>query len=71
MILNLISLRWTKNYFKRYKELKIILKDDEKIIKETNNEKKTIVIVVILLIILTIIGIIGIKIIKNILEKTL
>jgi uncharacterized membrane protein len=31
MILNVISLRWTVKYFKRYKELKMTLKDDKKI----------------------------------------
>jgi hypothetical protein len=71
VILNLISWKWTKEYLKRHKELKIILKDNSKFIKETKEEKKKVITLCIMLIILTIIGIIGIKIIENILEKTI
>jgi hypothetical protein len=70
-LLNIISLRWTIKYFKRLKELKKMLKNDKIFIKETKNETKKIFIIILMLIILAIIGIIGIKIMENILEKTL
>jgi hypothetical protein len=70
-LLNIISLHWTIKYFKRLKELKTMLKNDEIFIEETKNKTKKKLIIMLMLIIMTIIGIIGIKILGNILAKTL
>jgi hypothetical protein len=70
-LINIISLRWTIKYFKRLKELKNMLKDDVIFIEETKSETKKIIIIVFVLIILAVIGIIGVKIMENILKKTL
>jgi hypothetical protein len=70
-LLNIIFLRWTIQDFRRLKELKNILKNDEIFIEERKIEIKKIYILALALIVLAIGGIIGIKIIENILMKTL